>query len=168
MSWWPKERHTRGPAFPVGSLRVWKALLLKSPKWLCWDLSGKFGRKKRERPRGTRGHLDSSSVIMSNFHHFHALNSIHFCPFSPECICYDRGYHFKLSDAGFPVSVLVVLSSTHDLLWDLSFYSAAGFGEPWTPFPKSTADKELDKILALLAKKGVAAAIKVLRIPGGF
>lgn len=30
------------------------------PKWLCWGLAGEFGRKKRECPRETRGHLDSS------------------------------------------------------------------------------------------------------------
>lgn len=43
-----------------------------------------------------------------------------------------------------------------------------GFGDPWTPFLKLTADKDSDRILALLAKKGVVAAIKVLRIPGEF
>lgn len=56
----------------------------------------------------------------------------------------------------------------HDQLWDFSFYSAVGFGDPWTPFLKLTADKVSDRTLALLAKKGVAAAIKVLRIPGEF
>lgn len=136
------------------------------PKWLCWGLAGEFGRKKRECPRETRGHLDSSIKCPMSVTSVSWIASI----FAPFLLNAPARIEAIISNC----LTLVVLSLVsfshlpHDQLWDLSFYSAVGFGDPWTPFLKLTADKDSDRILALLAKKGVAAAIKVLRIPGEF
>lgn len=93
---------------------------------LCWGLSGEFGRGKREYPQETRGHLNSpfSLIIVSNSYHFHVLNTTHFCPLFPECICSSIGYHFKPSDAGFPATSFILFCPVNCCQIS-SFYSAS-------------------------------------------